>query len=269
MPIDNPIGVCLDRNPFDTVDELVARTAAVGFDCAEWFEASEGGPWTLPHTAAHIRFLMRRHELTAQYHAPYEGTYDMGSRGGALRKPEDIARLLSRVLDKTERLGARLVTMHLGTCPRHLDRAEALCNIAEGLRLAEPDLARRHVRLALENHTSAVIARPLGDRPEEFDWLMENVRSEWIGRTLDLGHAHIHGHIADYLARPFDRIFNCHLHDNHGVEDEHLPLGSGSARWDDVLGAIAKKCYRGPMTLEFFGSGADYRKAISLIRRSN
>ena len=268
--MDNPIGVCIDRNPFSTLEELVALVAEAGIARVEWFEAGpETMPWANAETAAQIRSLVQRFELTSQYHAPYEGPFDIARDGDSLRKPESAARLLASFVDRAERLGARLITTHLGTCPLGQDRTEAMRNLMEAVRLAAPELERRRMRLAVENHTPAILDCPLGDLPEDFDWLMENIQSEWVGRTLDIGHAHINGHVDDFLSRPFDRIFNLHVHDNDGKDDTHLPLGKGTTPWDHVLQRIAEKCYHGPITLEFFARPADYLRAIEMIRCCN
>ena len=267
--MDNPISACIDRNPFSSVDELVAAVSDAGMAAVEWFEAGADRPWSKPHAADHLRILVRRYGLTAQYHAPYEPPYDLACEGGTPRHPGDVAGLIHGFLDRAERLGARMITLHLGTNPKDMDRSEALRRVMEGILLALPQVERRHMRLALENHTGAIIESPLGDRPEDFDWLMENVQSEWVGRTLDLGHAHINGHLDEFLARPFDRIFNVHLHDNNGRQDDHLPMGRGTVPWESVLGRVSKECYRGPLTLEFFGQAEDYAKAIEIIRRCN
>ena len=263
--MNNPIAVCLDRNPFATVDELVETAARVGFDKLEWFEIIEP-VWTTPAVAEKICGLMRRYKIAPQYHAPYDGHFDLAREGNAWRTPAQIADVLRQCLDRAETLGAGLMTAHLGTCPPGAERAEGLRCVMEGVRLAIPELERRRIRLALENHTRAVLADPLGDRLADFDWLMERIPPEWVGRTLDIGHAHINGHIEEFLTAPLDRIFNFHLHDNHGLSDEHLPLGEGAAPWDKVLALIARARYRGPLTLEFFATPEQYARSIGMIR---
>ena len=66
--------------------------------------------------------------------------------------------------------------------------------------------------------------------------------------------------------RGFDRVFNIHLHDNHGREDQHLPLGEGAIRWGAILSRIAGESYRGPLTFEFFASPAAYLRAMEMVR---
>jgi sugar phosphate isomerase/epimerase len=122
------------------------------------------------------------------------------------------------------------------------------------------------MRLALENHTQAIITGPIGDQPGDFDRVMAELRSPWIGRTLDLGHAHINNQIEEFLRQPFDRVFNIHLHDNLGAEDQHLPLGEGTIRWGVILPRIAREGYRGPLTFEFFAQPPAYERAMRIVR---
>lgn len=264
--MNNPICVCVDRNPFSSVDELVATVARAGFDRIEWFEFSEEELWTSPAMAARICALLRRHGLSVQYHAPYEKGFDLARVADRARTPEESAALLSRAMDRAERLGARLMTVHLGSCPPGVDRVELLQRVADGVLRAVPELERRGIRLALENHTQAIIDSSIGDHPQDFEWLMAHLRSDWVGRTLDIGHAHINSHLDAFLAQSFDRVFNIHLHDNNGQRDEHLPLGAGTVPWEPVLRRIAGACYSGPLTFEFFAPPAVYAECIARAR---
>ena len=75
--MDNPIAICVDRNPLDSVDKLVDAIAGIGFAAVEWFEIGAEALWSAPETAARLRLLLRRYELTPQFHAPYEGPFDL------------------------------------------------------------------------------------------------------------------------------------------------------------------------------------------------
>jgi len=262
----NPIAVCLDRNPFDSVDALVEAVRRVGFDRVEWFETGAAEVWTEGRTAAHIRALMRSHGLTAQYHAPYEAPFDLYRDGERCRSPREISDLLSQCMDRGARLDARLLTVHLGSCPGHANRAAALHAVADGFALALPEIERRGMRIAVENHTGAIINSPLGDKPEEFDWLMNALPAAAIGRTLDIGHAHINGHLEEFLSRPLDRVFNMHLHDNAGEQDEHLALGLGTIQWKETLARLSRERYEGVITFEFFAPPEEYERCIGMVR---
>ena len=76
---------------------------------------------------------------------------------------------------------------------------------------------------------------------EPFAEIIERVGHPDLGMCLDLGHAHCYSnHSAVEWAgvlKPY--IHHVHLHDNHGVKDEHLALGEGSVPWKEVLGILA------------------------------
>jgi len=58
--------------------------------------------------------------------------------------------------------------------------------------------------------------------PEELLGMVEGI--EGVGITIDIGHANTVGKVPEFL--PFlKRAAHLHVHDNHGVSDEHLALG--------------------------------------------
>ena len=52
-----------------------------------------------------------------------------------------------------------------------------------------------------------------------------------VGVCLDLGHAHITVGTAEAIATLGSRIASVHVHDNHGMKDEHLWPGDGTIDW--------------------------------------
>jgi|LSQX01.2.fsa_nt_gb sugar phosphate isomerase/epimerase len=69
---------------------------------------------------------------------------------------------------------------------------------------------------------------------------------------LDLGHAHVCSQLPlkDWLKGLGDRIGHLHLHDNHGVKDEHLALGAGCMDLQEVLELALADLPRASWTLE-------------------
>ena len=267
--MNNPIALCVDRNPFESIEKLIPLVAGVGFAGIEWHEGGMEERWTNSETAATIRDLSRKSELACQYHAPYAESFDLGQEEGALRAPDSVAGVIAHMLDRADRLGARLVTTHVGSCPPEANRSEALQTIVEGIRIVSPELEKRGIRLALENLTPGSSDMPLGTLAEDFDVLMASIPSEWVGQTIDVAHAYLCGNLLDFLARPLDRLFNVHLHDNHGESDEHLPVGKGNIPLDEVLGRLSEVGYRGPMTFEFLTEADVYLDAIGRVRCCN
>ncbi len=72
------------------------------------------------------------------------------------------------------------------------------------------------------------------------------------------------GSLTDFL--PFvNRANHIHIHDNHGMSDEHLPLGAGTIRWDKVGKEIAAR-YEGTVVIE--GRSIEEAKAsLAMFRR--
>jgi len=60
--------------------------------------------------------------------------------------------------------------------------------------------------------------------PQQILSLVENIDCKL---TFDIGHANTLGKIENFLDTLSTYIVNIHLHDNNGVNDEHLPLGEG------------------------------------------
>lgn len=60
-----------------------------------------------------------------------------------------------------------------------------------------------------------------------------------VGALLDTGHAHINGWQMPQVIRELgSRLKACHLHDNQGVKDDHLPIGLGNIPWQSLFTAL-------------------------------
>jgi sugar phosphate isomerase/epimerase len=72
------------------------------------------------------------------------------------------------------------------------------------------------------------------------------------GALLDVGHAHINGWVLPEITKALgDRLKACHLHDNQGVLDEHLPIGKGSIEWKPLFEAIQDAAPTATMVFEY------------------
>jgi len=77
---------------------------------------------------------------------------------------------------------------------------------------------------------------------------------------LDIGHAFISGgneKIFDYMKKFKRYIMHVHMHDNFGVRDLHLPLGTGRIDLEKVIQKL-KSFYNGTVTLEVHTQDARY-----------
>jgi sugar phosphate isomerase/epimerase len=72
---------------------------------------------------------------------------------------------------------------------------------------------------------------------------------------VDIAHAYLHGglaHIDQFLRGFRDRLAHVHVSDNHGKDDEHLPVGEGKINFERVVKTLKRIKYDGTITFEIF-----------------
>lgn len=114
----------------------------------------------------------------------------------------------------------------------------------EALRLIGKCAAEHSVLACLENMISQkeFLCRDAGELMGMVDGI------EGIGLTFDFGHANTLGKVNEFLSL-VGQANHVHIHDNHGVSDEHLPLGAGTIDWKKVGKTIAAR-YNGIIVVE-------------------
>ena len=188
-------------------------------ELAEWFSENAIAPFSI--------------------HAPLFSDREMGRAGAPavnVIHPEKARRIdamdeIKRALETAEHIHFKNLVVHLGEktdtwSQRTLEYAET----------------------ALE-HLGA-FARPLGVRvlvenllnepttPEHLMLILEMGHLDDAGICLDLGHSHITEGVAHALAAMGPRIASVHVHDNHGLKDEHLWPGEGTIDWPATMKAL-------------------------------
>ena len=115
---------------------------------------------------------------------------------------------------------------------------------AEFTRLAEEALgrlARRAeelgVTLAVEN--CGPYHAGIDRRAEDLVALITHVGSSRLQACLDTGHGAVNGNTADLVRLLGDAIVHLHVHDNHGQQDEHLPVGRGTIDFSVLAPVLA------------------------------
>ncbi|HET6168679.1 MAG TPA: sugar phosphate isomerase/epimerase family protein [Terracidiphilus sp.] len=177
-------------------------------------------------------------------HAPLFPDREMGRAGAPsvnVIHPEKSRRIdsmdeIKRALEAAEQIPFKHLIVHLGeredswsqrTIDYALTALEHLGAFASAL----------GVKLLVENLTNDVTT------PEHLVTILELGHLYNVGVCLDLGHAHITVGIPEAVSVLGQRIVSLHVHDNHGVKDEHLWPGGGSVDWKDTakrLHALAK-----------------------------
>jgi sugar phosphate isomerase/epimerase len=96
--------------------------------------------------------------------------------------------------------------------------------------------------------------------PEDFDEIFE--RFPTLNMTLDIGHAHIEAKgsmkTLNFIERFPDRIAHIHANDNLGKDDDHLPVGTGTIDFPEIVKALTGIGYDETVTLEVFSRDRDY-----------
>jgi sugar phosphate isomerase/epimerase len=169
-------------------------------------------------------------------HAPLFSDMDMG-RGGApavnVVHPEKSRRIdamdeIKRALEAAEQIPLKFLILHLGEREDRWNQRtlEHAMTAIEHLQAFARPLG---VKLLLENITNEVT------QPQNLLEILSIGHFKDVGLCLDLGHAHIGEGIRPALEELKPLVFSTHIHDNHGVKDEHLWPGEGTIDWTETM----------------------------------
>ena len=190
-------------------------------------------------------------------HAPYGPYLDMGNP-----KKEYQNYLVSRHkvhMDIAVQFGIKTITIHLGGMKFEnflFKEYKAAAEIALEELLIHAE--KRNIILCIEN-----VWYPVSSL-EMLLYLKDKFPTDYLGFCFDAGHANIMAtkniHCTEpsrakdayeqinepvpwddeILDKMLFNIVNCHLHDNHGLQDEHNLPGHGNVNWKNVLEKLSK-----------------------------
>ncbi len=91
---------------------------------------------------------------------------------------------------------------------------------------------KNHIVICLEN-----LWEPSPDIQAD---LIATANHPHLRASFDNGHALVFSTVAAsaWVKTLGDSLGHCHLHDNHGEEDEHRPVGDGKEDWPGLIGAV-------------------------------
>jgi len=81
-----------------------------------------------------------------------------------------------------------------------------------------------NINLCVENLCSA----------KEIPYIFANIKHKKLKICFDSGHQHFLMPDFDVLGKYHAYVTTLHLHDNHGLNDEHLPCGEGTVDWRKI-----------------------------------
>lgn len=179
----------------------------------------------------------------ATVHAPF---FDLSPGAMEPMVREVTLRRLTQSLQAAARLGAHLMVVHPGYDRwRYPNLAATWTDHAAATFAPLVALAEQYdCRLALENIYE--------ESPETLVGLVEQLDSPWFGHCFDIGHWRLFGRLSQerWLAAVVGRLLHLHLHDNRGVNDDHLPIGEGLIDFAPLFTALADMPNLPSLTLE-------------------
>jgi len=234
-------------------DKTIEDVAAVASRCgAQYLEIVAERFWDLPDGGGEARWrqikeLLRSHGLLPTVHASYV-ELNLSSLNPHLR--EAALRQTFRCLELAAYLEAKFLVVHAGNLNLNYSPSflpEARSHLHESLATLSAEAEAAGVTVALENGWKGE-NYPLITNGDDHAALIKEVASPALKALLDVGHANTFGvDLASYLKRLQPYLAGIHLHDNSGIRDEHLPLGTGT-----IEGAVIQRCFEAgvPVILE-------------------
>ena len=90
----------------------------------------------------------------------------------------------------------------------------------------------------------------LGVTLEELAEVYSRVNSPMLGFSLNVAHAHLLANGFPPFLKAFgDKLGNVQISDNHGITDEHLPVGEGTVDFSSLVRQLKKMDYQGTLSL--------------------
>ena len=201
-----------------------------------------------PEDMGFFRRVLKNFKFT-DMHAPFGESYDLACADRGRRK--DMIRDHERALGYAADFGCRTYTIHIGAYDSvffHKPNSEIRSTALDALEKIIPFAEKYGVVIAVEN------AFERSNTPDEVMYYVDSVSHPNVGCCFDSGHALVmdsypgKGAYADYMtdtvwsgkvenySKAFEKMapemVTCHLHDNDGFSDQHLPPENGIEKWD-------------------------------------
>ncbi len=226
---------------------LLKQIEWVGRNEFAFFQLNTEEPFASPKkiNVAKTRVLLEKYSLETIGHVAWYlpiGSPEKGIRAYAIKEAE-------KQLAVMECLGTRLVTVHANWFPS-LHEKRSIKIQAESFKALVENANKRGMKIMIEQ----------AGTPYDSEKNIEAIISRVPGLlfNLDIGHANLFGNSPMKFIKKFrSRIAHVHMHDNNGIMDMHLPIGSGIIEWKSVVREL-KKHYDSTITLEIYAEDKDF-----------
>jgi len=217
-------------------------------------EYPEATPEKILSNENKIKNSLSKFNLTLMGHMPWY--FQIAYPYEEVRK--SVLKETERIIGVLPKFDIQKITLHPDPLPiqnRKL-RNKVFQKTADSIKYINKLCNDNNITLSIENFTEEKLST------DELKVLFEKIPE--LRMTLDIGHGNLdfkNGERIFNLINTFrEKIIHCHVHDNRGKEDEHLPIGAGYIDWPKVTKAIKNIGYDDTFTLEIHANDREYLK---------
>lgn len=146
-------------------------------------------------------------------------------------------------------LGCKTISVPPGGPLGNITRQEAISLFHQGLERVIPLAQELGVRVLVEPEPDLLI-----ERTQEFKSFIKDVKSEWVGLNLDIGHFYCVGEDPNAAFEElFEWVGHVHLEDiAPSRTHDHLIAGQGAIQFPEIFDTMRRLGYQGDISLELY-----------------
>jgi sugar phosphate isomerase/epimerase len=196
-----------------------------------------------PSQLADISRWLHDNNLRCTLHAPFRNM-DPGSGYAEIRDKTRLQTL--QTVRLAERLQPLTIVFHSGYTNKknETELSNWVRASIDFWKELLPYLVKSNCVIALENIFE--------QEPTSLRQIIEGVKSQRIRHCFDIGHFNMHSKVSleNWFAELGRYCVECHLHDNHGDSDDHLPVGDGTVHFKTLINLLKRHAPAALWTLE-------------------
>ena len=146
-------------------------------------------------------------------------------------------------------LGCKTISVPPGGPLGNITRQEAISLFHQGLERVIPLAQELGVKVLVEPEPDLLI-----ERTQEFKSFIKDVKSEWVGLNLDIGHFYCVGEDPNAAFEElFEWVGHVHLEDiAPSRTHDHLIAGQGAIQFPEIFETMKRLGYQGDISLELY-----------------
>ncbi len=251
-------------NPSEEILKEIKTVAKMNFDFVEiGIEGPKATPEIILRNKNRILQLLRKFKSRPIVHTSW--WFELGSvyepvRQGWIEEGK-------KIIEISRLLGSKLANFHANVKGMYFKTGDGKKVVISQMSKSLKELTKfgkmHGIEVMLENMTPGGVSDI-----EDYTQLMKNVKD--LKLHLDVGHAFIGrgiGHVEAYIRKFEERLAHIHMSDNHGSEDDHLPLGTAAINYRRVIKVLKEISYDKTITFEVFTPKRDLaRRSMEYLR---